>query len=106
MLSGTACNKPEPAQFLDFLNIVKARDIAHLRQNAGKEILSDSLDVQKVLPTGDRAFIETRAREMCDLFREAGGGWIAKDYPSYGDIGVDPTWARWAQDVIVANSAL
>ena len=29
-----------------------------------------------------------------------------KDYPSYGDIGVDPKWAKWAQDVIEANSAI
>lgn len=43
---------------------------------------------------------------MCRLFREAGGGRIAKDYPSCGDIGVDPVWAGWAQDVIVNNSGI
>ena len=64
------------------------------------------VDIQKVLPTGDRAVIETRAREMCELFRAAGGGFIAKDYPTYGDIGVDPEWAVWARDVIVRNSRL
>ena len=64
------------------------------------------VDIQKVLPTGDREFIERRAKEMCELFRAAGGGWIAKDYPTYGDIGVDPVWAKWAQNVIEANSAI
>ena len=64
------------------------------------------VDIQKVLPTGDREFIETRAKAMCDMFRAAGGGWIAKDYPTYGDIGVEDEWAGWARDVIVRNSAL
>ena len=27
------------------------------------------VDIQKVLPTGDRAFIERRTLEMCNLFR-------------------------------------
>jgi hypothetical protein len=43
---------------------------------------------------------------MCDLFRAAGGGWIAKDYPTYNDIDVDPAWAKWAEDIIIANSGL
>ena len=64
------------------------------------------VDIQKILPTGDRELIERRAKEMCELFRAAGGGWIAKDYPSYGDIGVDPAWAKWAQNVIEADSAI
>lgn len=64
------------------------------------------VDIQKVLPTGNLPLIESRAKEMCDLFRAAGGAWIAKDYPTYDDIGVDPAWAHRAQDVIVDNSAL
>jgi len=64
------------------------------------------VDIQKVLPTGNRELIESRALEMCHLFREAGGGWIAKDYPSYQDIGIDPVWAKWAEDVIVENCRL
>ena len=64
------------------------------------------VDIQKILPTGDRELIERRAKEMCELFRAAGGGWIAKDYPSYGDIGVDPAWAKWAQNVIEADSTI
>jgi len=64
------------------------------------------VDIQKVLPTGNRELIESRALEMCRMFRKMGGGWIAKDYPSYEDIGVEEEWARWAMDVIQANSAL
>ncbi|MBR4442876.1 MAG: hypothetical protein IKS52_06375 [Clostridia bacterium] len=64
------------------------------------------VDIQKVLSTGDRALIEKTAKAMCDVFRAHGGNLICKDYPSYGDIGVDPAWARWAEDVIIDNSAL
>lgn len=63
-------------------------------------------DIQKVLPTGDRAFIEERAGAMSRAFQKIGGGLIAKDYPSLGDINVKPEWATWAENVIVANSAL
>ena len=62
------------------------------------------VDIQKVLSTGDKAFIEKTAKDMCDVFRAHGGNLICKDYPSYGDIGVDTQWARWAQNVIVENS--
>ncbi len=62
------------------------------------------VDIQKVLSTGDRAYIEKTALEMCDAFRAHGGNLICKDYPSYGDIGVDPEWARWAEDVIISHS--
>ena len=64
------------------------------------------VDIQKVLPTGNREFIESRSLEMCRIFSAAGGSWIAKDYPSYQDIGVDPEWAGWARQVIVANSSI
>lgn len=71
---------------------------------ADRAVFFSPVDIQKVLPTGDREFIERRAKEMCEIFRKVGGGWIAKDYPSYSDIGIDHEWAHWAQDVIVANS--
>lgn len=64
------------------------------------------VDIQKVLPTGDREFIERRAFEMCEAFCACGGGWIAKDYPSFADIGVKPEWAGWAMKVIVENSRI
>ena len=73
---------------------------------ANRAVFYSPVDIQKVLPTGDREFIERRALEMCELFRKAGGGWIAKDYGSYSDIGIEKEWAHWAQDVIVANSSL
>ncbi|MDD4774624.1 MAG: uroporphyrinogen decarboxylase family protein [Eubacteriales bacterium] len=64
------------------------------------------VDIQKVLPTGDRELIESRTMEMCRIFRACGGSWIAKDYPSFSDIGVKPEWAGWAMRVITENSAI
>ena len=77
-----------------------------VREFAGRVSFHSPVDIQKVLPTGDRDFIESRALTMCELFRSAGGGWIAKDYPTYGDIGVREEWAGWARTVIMENSAL
>ena len=73
---------------------------------ASRVCFHSPVDIQKVLPTGDRDFIESRAMEMCRLFRTVNGGWIAKDYPTYHDIGVDREWARWAETVIRENSSL
>lgn len=73
---------------------------------AGRAVFYSPVDVQKVLPTGDREFIEHRTKEMCEMFRKAGGGWIAKDYPTYEDIGVEQEWAKWARDIILENSTI
>jgi len=57
-------------------------------------------DIQKVLPTGDRAFIEKETKRMIDNFR---GGLIAKNYPDLHGIGVNPEWDKWAYDIFVSN---
>ena len=77
-----------------------AREFAH------RAVFYSPVDIQKVLPTGDRELIEKRTAEMCELFRAAGGGWIAKDYGSYSDIGIELEWAGWAQAVIEKNCDL
>lgn len=71
-----------------------------------KTVFHSPVDIQKVLPTGDREIIEKRAIEMLDLFKSCGGSWIAKDYPSYWDIGVEFEWAKWAEDIIVNNAKI
>ena len=50
-------------------------------------------DIQKVLPTGDRALIERETRRLVETFR---GGLIAKNYPDLHGIGVEPEWDEWA----------
>ena len=52
-------------------------------------------DIQKVLPTGDRALIERETRRLVETFR---GGFIAKNYPDLGGIGVKPEWDQWAYE--------
>lgn len=53
------------------------------------------IDIQKVLPTGDRAFIESETRRMCDAFA---GGLIIKNYGDLPGIGVRPEWDTWAYE--------
>jgi len=52
-------------------------------------------DIQKVLPTGDRALIERETRRLTETFR---GGFIAKNYPDLPGIGVKPEWDQWAYE--------
>lgn len=60
--------------------------------------LFSSVDIQKILPTGDKALIEKSARQMVDLFASKGGGLIAKDYGDYKTIQIDDEWAKWMRD--------
>jgi hypothetical protein len=55
------------------------------------------VDIQKILPTGDRALIEGGARRMIDLFE---GGLICKNYPDLYGIGVTEEWDDWAYQAI------
>lgn len=64
------------------------------------------LDIQKTLPTGDRALIESEALRMATAFQRRGGGLIFKDYPSYWDIDVQDEWAGWARTIFLEHLAL
>ncbi len=55
------------------------------------------VDIQQVLPTGDRERIEAEARRMVELF---GGGLICKNYPDLPSIGVEPQWDAWAYEAL------
>lgn len=59
------------------------------------------IDIQRILPTGDKTLIENRAREMLKKLGGRGGGFIAKDYPDNHSIGVDPLWQHWGYEVFV-----
>ncbi|NLI00968.1 MAG: hypothetical protein GX446_15915 [Chthonomonadales bacterium] len=69
------------------------------RLRANGMALHAPVDIQQVLPTGDRERIEREAQEMVELF---GGAFIAKDYPDLHGIGVQPEWDGWAYDVFAA----
>ena len=69
---------------------------AKLKKN--KVALWSPVDIQKVLPTGDREFIESEAKRMVDIFR---GGLIVKNYGDLHGIGVKPEWDMWAYNAVL-----
>ncbi|MCD6286303.1 MAG: hypothetical protein J7M39_10375 [Anaerolineae bacterium] len=68
-----------------------------------KAALWSPVDIQKILPTGDRAFIEAGAREMVDIFE---GGLICKNYGDLPGIGVDEEWDDWAYQAILERAGV
>lgn len=68
--------------------------------------LFSPVDIQRVLPTGDRALIEGEAERMVRLFGGRHGGLIAKNYGDLHGIGVDPEWDRWAYDAFFRHQRL
>lgn len=64
---------------------------AKLRER--KAALWSPTDIQKILPTGDKEYIQKETRRMCDLFD---GFLIAKNYPDLPGIGVAEEWDNWA----------
>jgi len=62
------------------------------------------VDIQQVLPTGRRDYIEAEARRMVELFGST--GFIAKNYGDLHGIGVEPEWDQWAYDAFVESAEL
>ncbi len=62
------------------------------------------VDIQKILPTGDRALIESRARAMLEKLASRGGGFIAGCYGDNASLGVDPLWQHWAYEAFLAGA--
>lgn len=62
-----------------------------------KAALFSPIDIQKILPTGDRAIIEHGAKEMFDIFK---GGLIFKNYLDLQGIGVKEEWDDWGYNAI------
>jgi uroporphyrinogen-III decarboxylase len=61
------------------------------------------VDIQKVLPTGDRTFIEAESRRLVETFR---GGLMLKNYGDLNGIGVQPEWDQWAYEALVKAAGL
>lgn len=74
---------------------------AKLRQR--KVALWAPVDIQRVLPTGDRALIEMEAEKMVRTFD---GFLIMKDYTDLHGIGVQPEWDRWAYEAILRAAGI
>jgi len=58
------------------------------------------VDIQKILPTGDRKLIE---RGVDDMFEHYSGKLVFNQYGDLKGIGVKEEWNRWAYDRIVEN---
>lgn len=63
---------------------------------SGKATLYSPVDIQAILPTGNKQLIEQSAQQMVDLFHK-NGGLIAKDYGDYNTLRVKDEWAGWAR---------
>jgi uroporphyrinogen decarboxylase len=61
-----------------------------------KVALWSPVDVQKVLPTGDRGLIEQETERMLRTFKD---GMIMKNYPDLPGIGVKPQCDMWAYEI-------
>jgi hypothetical protein len=58
--------------------------------------LYSPVDIQKVLPRGNREEIQAEARRMVRLFGGEHGGFIATTYGDLHGIGVEKEWEEWA----------
>jgi hypothetical protein len=68
-----------------------------------KVALYSPVDIQKVMPTGNREVIEAEAEKMVNIFR---GFLIANNYGDLHGIGVDPEWDMWAYNAILKASGI
>jgi len=68
---------------------------------AGRMTFWCPVDIQKILPTGDRELIQARACYMRERLGGSGGGFIAKNYGSVDALGCSPEWEHWAYKAFV-----
>jgi uroporphyrinogen-III decarboxylase len=68
-----------------------------------KVALFSPVDIQKVMPTGNRSLIESEAGRMVNTFR---GFLIARNYGDLPGIGVKPEWDMWAYKAILSASGI
>ncbi len=56
------------------------------------------VDIQRVLPTGDRQYIRQETLRMCSIFD---GCLVTKNYPDLPGIGVEEEWDDWAYEAVL-----
>lgn len=62
-----------------------------------KAALFSPIDIQKILPTGNRSIIEAGAKKIFEIFK---GGLIFKNYLDLPGIGVKEEWDDWGYNTI------
>ncbi len=76
----------------------------YLAQNfAGKAAFFCPVDIQKIMPTGNKEIIEEGAKRMVDTFKANKCSLIVKDYPQWEDLNIQPQWQQWARDAVIKN---
>jgi hypothetical protein len=80
----------------DQVRIYDLDDLA--RSFGGETCFFCPVDIQATMPTGDRERIREDARLMIEKLGTREGGFMAKDYPTWDAVGVDPEWAEWMRD--------
>lgn len=81
--------------------LYEMEELARLFRNR-RVALWSPVDIQQVLPTGDREYIRSETFRMCRIFD---GCLIVKNYPDLPGIGVDPLWDEWAYEAVLESFA-
>lgn len=78
--------------------------VGFLSENFGSRASFYSpVDIQSVMPTGDRQIICRHTKDMIDAFKKHGGSLIVMDYGNWQDLDVLPQWQQWARDTAIEN---
>ena len=72
----------------------------------GRMAIWAPVDIQKILPTGNRERIRAAAREMIEKLGCFNGGFIAGYYGDINSIAVQPEWQVWALEAFVEFAEL
>jgi uroporphyrinogen decarboxylase len=83
----------------DQIGIYDLDDLA--RNFGGKIAFFCPVDIQSVMPKGNKDQIRSAARRMVEKLGQFNGGFLAKDYPTWKDVGVKPVWAAWMRDAFL-----
>lgn len=67
----------------------------------GRTTIWSPVDIQKILPTGNKELIRASAKEMIDKLGAQGGGFIAGAYGDVRSLAVEPEWQQWACEAFV-----
>jgi uroporphyrinogen decarboxylase len=81
-------DQPTVYDYADLSGLFRSRKVA----------LWSPIDIQRVLPTGNRDYIRSEAIRMCRAFE---GCLIVKSYPDLPGIGVDERWDRWGYAAVL-----
>jgi hypothetical protein len=80
---------------LDQPRLMGIENLGH--EFGGKVCFFSPVDIQKTMPTGDRALIEADAQLLIRELGDFNGGFMGKDYGQWATIQITEEWASWAR---------